>query len=190
MMSRTCGSILGSVFGSAFGFASGLTLGLSLVTSIAFAKKVKEKDAFPLERMSQMDALEARKMASVKSEISGHSGKVVLVDFWASWCGPCKQALPAYNKLYSKFKKDGFSVVGINVDDEKSAGVKFLQEHPVNFPIVYDSGKKLVSEVGVVTMPTSYLVDSKGNVHEVHQGFREGDESKMARDIAGLLKKK
>ncbi len=157
-----------------------ITLITVLIASTAFAKKIKEGAAFPVE--------ELLKLKAVESKLSAVKGKVVLVDFWASWCGPCKLALPAYDKLAKKYGKKGFVVVGVNVDDDLTLGQVFLKEHKVSFPIVYDEGKSLVGKLGVETMPTSFLIDKKGRLSKLHQGFREGDETKLQKDIEKLLK--
>lgn len=157
-------------------------LALLLFLSVpAYAKKLKPGDNFPLLQISRLKPLSGSK------NFAALSGKVVLVDFWASWCGPCKEALPNYDKLYKKFGKNGFVVIGVNVDDEISDGEEFLKEHGVSFNHVFDEGKKIVAEVGVESMPTSFLVDKNGKIKRVHSGFREGDEVKLEEEIKVLL---
>jgi len=117
-------------------------------------------------------------------------GKVVLVDFWASWCGPCRQSFPQLDALYQKYHSRGFEVVGVSVD-EKAADMKaFLAGNKVSFPTTRDAGQKLVGAVGPQTMPTSVLVDQNGNVVLVETGFR-GKSTIQALDAAiqKLLKK-
>ena len=117
-------------------------------------------------------------------------GKVVLVDFWASWCGPCKQSFPQLDALYQKYHSRGFEVVGVSVD-EKAADMKaFLAANKVSFPTARDAGQKLVGAVGPQTMPTSVLVDQNGNVALVEAGFH-GKSTVQALDAAiqKLLKK-
>lgn len=152
----------------------------------AQAKKLKEGSAFPLSNVAALKTLPG----SVGTALGKLEGKVVLVDFWASWCGPCKEALPAYDALYKKYGKNGFVVLGVNVDDEAKAGQEFLKEHKVSFSQVFDDGKKLVSAIGVETMPSSFLIDKKGKVKVAHLGFRAGDEKKMEQEVKGLLKTK
>ncbi|HRK07982.1 MAG TPA: redoxin family protein [Pseudobdellovibrionaceae bacterium] len=115
-------------------------------------------------------------------------GKVVIYDFWAAWCEPCKVELPALEKLYQKYKGKGLVVVGVNVDDDANDGKAFLQDHPVSFPVVYDKNKSMVEGLGVETMPTSFIVDRTGKIHRVHAGFKSGDEKKLEKEIIELLK--
>jgi thiol-disulfide isomerase/thioredoxin len=175
-------------------FVGFVVLVLSLVTThVAYAKKLKATEPFPVSSLNGLEIFAEGKgpaMQKGKWDSSKMNGKVVLVDFWASWCGPCKQALPAYDKLYRKMAKNGFIVLGVNVDDELGSGKDFLKEHPVAFPHVYDSGKSVVGLVGVETMPTSFLIGKDGKVHEVHLGFRKGDDQKMEQVVAKLLKGK
>lgn len=168
-------------------------LAVLMISGVAEAKKLKAGEAFPSEGLNGLKVFaEGRGPGAQKGSwsVEKTKGKVVLVDFWASWCGPCKDALPAYDKLYKKYAKQGLVVVGVNVDDELKSGQDFLKEHPVAFPHVFDQGKKLVSSVGVETMPTSFLVGRDGKVSEVHLGFRTGDAKKMDDKIARLLKSK
>lgn len=144
----------------------------------------KVKESFPAVKLPVIAGRLPNSKATEVS-ISNFKGSVVLVDFWASWCEPCKVALPAYNKLYEKYGKKGLAVWGVNVDDEKNDGKGFLKEHPMKFPISYDAGKKLISKVGVKTMPTSFLIGKDGKILHIHEGFREGDE----KDVEKMLKK-
>ena len=129
---------------------------------------------------------------SGKLKSSSLDGKVVIVDFWASWCEPCKKSFPIYNDLYAKHAKNKagkfqFVILGINVDDEKKSGEDFLKANPVKFPTVYDEGKKLINKAGISTMPTAFVIDKKGKIHEIHKGFRDGDEKEMEKLIQKLI---
>lgn len=161
------------------------TLAFSLViwSPVADAA-LKAKDVFPDFKLPVM-AGRTPNSAGGDVSIKNFKGQVVLVDFWASWCEPCKVALPQYNRLYQKYSKKGLVVWGINEDDEKSDGKSFIQEHPVKFPTSYDVGKKLAKKVGLKTMPTSFIIGKDGKVRHIHEGFREGDEA----DVEALIKK-
>ena len=116
-------------------------------------------------------------------------GKVVLVDFFASWCVPCRASFPAMEELREKYGDKGFVIVAVNVDKKQSDMESFVKKHPVHFPIVRDVSTKLISEVKVPTMPTSILLNREGKVVAVHNGFH-GEESKRkyAEEIEALLK--
>jgi thiol-disulfide isomerase/thioredoxin len=116
-------------------------------------------------------------------------GKVVLVDFFASWCKPCKESFPAMEELYQKYGSKGFVIVAINVDAKKRDMDEFLKKHPITFAIVRDTSNKLVDEVQIPTMPSSFLLDRQGKVVACHQGFK-GEETRKqyAAEIESLLK--
>jgi cytochrome c biogenesis protein CcmG, thiol:disulfide interchange protein DsbE len=106
-------------------------------------------------------------------------GRLVYVDFWASWCGPCRSSFPWMNSLQQKYGKQGLQVVGINLDQNQSDAGKFLSEVPASFPIVFDPKSALPKAYGVKGMPTSFLVDQSGNVIVQHQGFRDADKAEL-----------
>jgi thiol-disulfide isomerase/thioredoxin len=114
--------------------------------------------------------------------------KIVLVDFWASWCAPCKASFPAMEELYHRYGKDGLVVVAVNLDDKRTAMEGFLRKNRASFPVVRDAGNKLVAKVNIASMPTSFLLDSEGKVRAVHSGFRgEDTKAKYVKEIEELL---
>jgi thiol-disulfide isomerase/thioredoxin len=120
-------------------------------------------------------------------------GKVVLIDFWASWCGPCKQSFPTLDELQKKYGPQGFVIIAVNEDEKKSDMDDFRKEHPVSFTIVRDAGadgKKLIDKVEVSAMPSSFLIDATGKVRFAHTGYY-GTKTKQqyAQEIETLLKK-
>lgn len=119
--------------------------------------------------------------------LSSLKGKVVLMDFWASWCGPCKISIPAYNQLNSRFGSQGFTVIGINQDRDSGEALKFLSHTPAQFTLLADPENKVAHLYNPPTMPTSYLIDQSGNIVKTYEGFHAGDENTMAADIEGLL---
>jgi thiol-disulfide isomerase/thioredoxin len=119
------------------------------------------------------------------------SGKVVLVDFWASWCAPCKASFPVYSRLQEAYAARGLAIVAVSVDDSPAAYAAFVAKLKPSFTTVHDAGHKLVSAVQVPTMPTSYLVDRAGKVRFMHAGFH-GDqtERELRKEIDALLDEK
>jgi thiol-disulfide isomerase/thioredoxin len=112
-------------------------------------------------------------------------GKVVIVDFWASWCEPCKVELPALNKLHKKFKGK-LTVIGVNVDENIADAKGFLKDHPVGFDLVHDKGMKSANALGIEKMPTSFIL-SNGKIIKIHEAFREGEDAKMEAEIKKIL---
>nr|WP_183410174.1 TlpA disulfide reductase family protein [Litorivivens lipolytica] len=113
-------------------------------------------------------------------------GRVVYLDFWASWCGPCRLSLPALNEFYHEFSDQGFVVVAINLDEDAAEGRRFLKRFPVSYPVLKDDGS-LPEALGVKGMPTGFLLDRQGRVRAIHRGFKPGDQTKLRREIKLLL---
>ncbi|MFZ5756286.1 MAG: TlpA family protein disulfide reductase [Pseudomonadota bacterium] len=105
-------------------------------------------------------------------DLAQYRGKVVYVDFWASWCVPCRKSFPWLNGMARKYPDD-LVVVGVNVDRERSAAMKFLERHPASFPLVFDPDGKLADEYRLQGMPSSVLIGRDGQIAERHVGFRE-----------------
>lgn len=116
-------------------------------------------------------------------------GKVVFVDFWASWCEPCRQSLPEYEKLRAELIHENFSIVAINLDEEIGDAKKFLAQHPVNYTVLHDPAGDVPKAFGLVGMPTSYLIDGDGIVRAVHIRFNSDEMRKLRAEIQTLLGK-
>lgn len=114
-------------------------------------------------------------------------GKVVYMDFWASWCPPCVKSFPFLNQLDQELKDKGLHVIGINLDEKVTDAQEFLAKHPVDFSIVADPSKQCAKGLEVMAMPTSYLIDRKGNIRHVHQGFRPDESEKLRALITQLV---
>ena len=122
------------------------------------------------------------------SAIPDTAGRVVMVDFWASWCAPCKASFPAYSRLQARLAARGFVIIAVSVDDNPGAFASFVSRLKPAFATVDDRKHALVEAVQVPTMPTCYLVDRRGIVRFVHAGFRgEQTERELATEIEALL---
>jgi len=119
------------------------------------------------------------------------AAKVVIVDFWASWCPPCRAAFPVLEAVQADFGAQGVQVIAVSVDQNRGAMEAFLKRHPVTFAVLRDAGQKLVQRVDVPTMPTTYVLDARGIVRFVHAGF-DGDATRdrLRAEIASLLEEK
>jgi thiol-disulfide isomerase/thioredoxin len=119
----------------------------------------------------------------------GLEGKVVLVDFWATWCGRCKESFEFMGLLHTRYASRGLVIIAINVDESRAAMEEFLKEHPVNFHVVRDKTKSLVRAISIPAMPTSFVLDRSGKVHSIFQGVHGADTRlKCATAIDDLLK--
>lgn len=115
-------------------------------------------------------------------------GRVVLIDFWASWCEPCKQALPHYNKLYKKFKGQGLIILGINEDDDTKERDAFLKTQSLEFPLYFDKDKKLIKDFKVQALPSLFVFDKNLKPVALFRGFDESKPQALEKKIQELLK--
>ena len=116
-----------------------------------------------------------------------YKGKVVYLDFWASWCGPCLVSLPLLEELRKEFPADRFQIVAVNVDRDVARARRFLKKRPVGYPSATDPEGRIPEKFGIETMPTSFLIDQKGVVRHVHAGFRKGDIEGIREKIQKLV---
>jgi thiol-disulfide isomerase/thioredoxin len=124
------------------------------------------------------------------AKLPATKGKVVIVDFWASWCGPCKASFPAFNRLHDKYAAKGLVIIGVGVDDDAGKHQKFADKMGAKFPLVHDSAHKAAAFFKPPTMPTSYIADRKGVIRHVHNGFKGAKtEAEFDKQIAELLEK-
>jgi cytochrome c biogenesis protein CcmG, thiol:disulfide interchange protein DsbE len=123
-------------------------------------------------------------------KLSNSSGSVVYLDFWASWCGPCKQSFPWLNSIQDKFRAQGLKVIGVNLDAKNEEAMKFLSQLPAKFPVAFDSKGMTPRSYGVKGMPTSFLVGRDGKIIFQHQGFKESDRTGLEKQIQTALETK
>lgn len=119
-----------------------------------------------------------------------YEGKVLYVDFWASWCGSCMQSFPFLNQLAHEFGEQGLHIVGVNLDEKVDDALAFLAHHPSKFTITNHGGESCAKSFDVQAMPTSYLIDKHGVIRHIHQGFREGEIEELKLQITQLLAEK
>ncbi len=115
-------------------------------------------------------------------------GQVVLINFWASWCGPCRQEMPLLDDMHSKYSKLGFTVLGVNVDKDSAKADKILKDIPVTFPVLYDASGDVSKQYNVDAMPTTVIVDRDGNMRFHHRGYKPGYEDLYAQHVKQLIR--
>jgi thiol-disulfide isomerase/thioredoxin len=146
--------------------------------------------ASPASALTSGDAPPAIDMldqAGAKVDLNELKGKVVLVDFWASWCGPCRQEMPVLEQLHKKYAKQGLVIVGVNIDNNPKKMNNFLKGTPVSFRIVHDRKLHVASKYEPGTMPSSYFIGRDGKIRYVHEGFRKKDAAELEERIKTLL---
>jgi thiol-disulfide isomerase/thioredoxin len=158
---------------------------LCVAAAAVFARAdVKVGDAFPSLAELGVVALNGGALPET-------SGKVVLVDFWASWCAPCKASFPAMTRLHAEFAKRGFVIAAVSVDEKAAPASAFAKKLAPPFATLHDREQKLVKQVGVPSMPTTYLLGRDRRVRFIHQGFH-GDSTtrELRKEVETLLSEK
>ena len=123
----------------------------------------------------------------LQSLLTKHQGKVIYLDFWASWCVPCRKSFPWMKQIQTKYQGQDFTVISINVDAEPELADKFLKKNPINFPVVFDPTGEIAARYGLKGMPTSYLLDKDGAVKVEHVGFFTHQQSLYEQQIKWLI---
>lgn len=159
-----------------------LLLAMTLLAQSAFAVEVGET----LPKLSLPLLIDGAQSDRVELSAS-FAGKLVYVDVWASWCGPCRQSMPILNDIRNEFADRGFEVVAVNVDEKLSDALKFLRKRPVDYPILLDPKGSLPRTYELVAMPTSYLVGPDGVVLYKHVGFKKSDVENIRNTIEAFL---
>jgi len=122
-------------------------------------------------------------------DITDFEGKVVVLDFWASWCVPCRRSFPWLNEMHARYGDDGLVIIGVNLDQERSEAEAFLQEFPARFQIHYDESKELATRYEVIAMPSSYLLGPDGEILKRHYGFKVRKQEEYEAAIVAALDK-
>lgn len=122
-----------------------------------------------------------------KVQLSQHRGEVVYVDFWATWCAPCRKSLPWMEQMHEKYKDLGFTIIGVSMDGKREVTEKFIKANGVNFTIARDPKGKIADVFGVRGMPSSYLIDRNGKIIYSHEGFRDSDKGALEQHFKQAL---
>jgi len=129
-----------------------------------------------------------RTMDGPNLRLQEQRGRVVLVNFWASWCGPCRQEMPQLNKLYDKYRASGFVLLGVNIDEDARMATDLATKLGVKFPVLLDTDKKVSRLYDMSAMPATLVIDRDGRVRYIHRGYRDGFEKTYELQIRELLK--
>lgn len=125
--------------------------------------------------------------AELEQALIKHRGEVVYIDFWASWCGPCRKSFPWMNKVQTQYQSQGFSIISINLDADKALAEQFLKEIPANFAVIYDPKGKIAKHFKIQGMPSSMLIGRDGKIKSRHTGFFMNKIPEYQQEIEQLL---
>ena len=135
-------------------------------------------------------SLTSAKANSPALDLQQYAGKVVVIDFWASWCTPCRKSFPWLNTMQAKYADQGLVVIGVNVDEELAAAKEFLRDVPAQFQIHYDTSGQLAKKYEVLAMPSSYILDRQGNLVKTHLGFKSRNIAEYEKILVEQLNQK
>jgi peroxiredoxin len=121
-------------------------------------------------------------------KLSELRGEVVMINFWASWCAPCRQEMPLLEVLYEKYGDLGFVLLGINVEEDSTKADELLKEIPVTFPVLYDNKNEVTKLYNVVAMPSTVIIDRDGKMRFLHRGYLPGYEEEYAKQVKALIR--
>jgi peroxiredoxin len=129
-----------------------------------------------------------RSMEGPNLRLNEQRGRVVMVNFWATWCGPCRQEMPHLNKLYDKYRDSGFVLLGVNIDDNAGKATDLAAKLGLKFPVLLDTDKTVSRLYDMGTMPATVVIDREGRVRHLHRGYRDGYELIYDQQVRALLK--
>ena len=123
-------------------------------------------------------------------KLSELRGNVVLLNFWASWCGPCRQEMPLLEKMHNKYKGLGFTVMGVNVEEDSSKAKAMAKKDKLSFPVLFDTQSQVSKAYQVSAMPSTVIIDRDGKVRYLHKGYKPGDEKTYTQWVKKLIREK
>jgi peroxiredoxin len=123
-----------------------------------------------------------------QAALSQYKGQVIMVNFWATWCGPCQQEMPLLDQMYKKYKPAGFTLIGVSVDKDAAPVRDLMARKPVSFPVLLDPANQVSKAYHVDEMPSSVIIDRKGEIRYIHRGYKPGDENEYQDRIRQLIK--
>jgi len=166
-----------------------LALGLVATASLALPQAALADAAAPaLGAKSPAPDFTLPAVGGKSLSLSQYKGQVVMINFWATWCGPCRQEMPLLDAMYKKYKAMGFTLIGVNVEPDSKAAEEFLKKLPVSFPVAFDAESKVSQLYNVQGMPSTVIVDRKGNARVLHKGYRPGDENTYLDHVRTLIR--
>jgi len=159
-----------------------------LLLSIAAVLSCAAASATTVQVSNPAPDFTLRSMDGPNVRLNEQRGRVVMVNFWATWCGPCRQEMPHLNKLHDKYRDAGFVLLGVNIDDNARAATDLAAKLGLRFPVLLDTDKSVSRLYDLGSMPATVLIDREGRVGHLHRGYREGFELSYDQQVRALLK--
>ncbi len=157
------------------------TLGIAMMLSVSvLAHGVGVQDTAPDFTLKTLNGPNLR--------LKEHQGEVLLINFWASWCGPCRQEMPLLDRIHQRYQDAGFAVWGINVEGEVAPAQDIATKTKITFPVLIDEGQKVSEMYNLEAMPSTVVVDRDGTVRYIHRGYKPGDEAKYLEVVKKLIR--
>ncbi|MGB6308334.1 MAG: TlpA disulfide reductase family protein [Steroidobacteraceae bacterium] len=159
-----------------------------LLRRCALAAVAVAATAFAADEGGPAPAFTLTTLTGAPGALSQYKGQVVMVNFWATWCGPCQQEMPLLDQMYKKYKPAGFTLIGVNVDKEAPPVKELMARKPVSFPVLLDPANQVSKAYHVDEMPSSVIIDRKGEIRYIHRGYKPGDENEYQDRIRQLIR--
>ena len=159
----------------------------SLALALLLATSVGNSQA-SVQLASNAPDFTLRSANGVNLRLQEQRGQVVLLNFWATWCGPCRQELPHLNRIYDKYRSAGFVLLGVNIDDDPRLATELASKLGLKFPVLLDGDKKVSRVYDMSAMPATLVIDRDGRVRHIHRGYRDGVEKTYEEQVRALLK--
>lgn len=157
-----------------------------LVLTLLFVSSLNVYAGQTLSGQAPDFTLKSRSGKNIK--LSELRGQVVMLNFWASWCGPCRQEMPLLEGLYKKYHALGFVLLGVNVEQDSNNAIAYLRDISVSFPVLYDNQNKVSKAYNISAMPSTIMVDRDGKLRFLHQGYKPGYEKEYESQIKKLIR--
>ena len=159
-----------------------------LLKGVAMTALVATSVAYAADAGGPAPAFTLTSLTGQPGALSQYKGQVVMVNFWATWCGPCQQEMPLLDQMYKKYKPAGFTLIGVNVDKEAPPVKDLMARKPVSFPVLLDPANQVSKAYHVDEMPSSVIIDRKGEIRYIHRGYKPGDENDYQDRIRQLIR--
>lgn len=161
-----------------------LRLLVAATTACAISYSIRAAEVIPKKTAPDFAV---KSMSNKNIRLSEYRGDVVLVNFWATWCRPCRQEIPELNRLYEVYRKMGVQFLGVNIDENPASSIKMAKDFNIQYPVLLDSEQKVSKLFAVEAMPSTYLIDRDGNIRFYHVEYTTGADELYSNEIKQLL---